>query len=260
MADLSGPFGSLANGQIVSTNGSTIILANGNNPNNGSCLPCDEGAVCTVGQSNGSRLDLSKFKTTNNTVRFNIDTTGATGATEDKNLVLFVPLYVNTWHQFTRLVDYFGTSLLGGYNGDIYNDFDGSLINTIDAGKFLGSFNTSGLNGGALLSRATVQFNSALYPQLDGITITGFCMPPNPSDSIEADAVYSPLCDFCTSSNNGNFTTHAYNASLPISGRQGMVLFVPGATGGSKFTLDLCFASNGFPNNEQSTWADQENC
>lgn len=249
----------LVNGQIVGSQGNTIILQNGQNPNGPGCLPCEDGTTCTVGQSNGSRLDLSKFKTTNNVVRFTIDTRGATGATADKNLVLFTPLYVNTWHQYQRLVAYFGTSLLGGYNGDVYNLSDGSLINSLDAGKFLGSFNTSGLNGGALLAKATVQFNSVTYPQLDGLTITGFFLPPDPRDSVEADAVYSPLCDFCTSSNNGNFTTHAYAASLPISGRQGVVVTVPGATGGALFTLDLCFASNGFPNHEQSTWADQEN-
>lgn len=257
MAELLGPFGSLANGQVVSSNGSTIIVQNGNNANNGSCLPCDDGTVCTVGQSNGSRLDLGKFKTTNNTLRLNVNTTLSESAAEDKNIVFFVPLYIHTWEMFTRLVDYFGASLLGGYASGA-EESDGSLINGIDAGLLLGSFNVSGLNGGALLAKATVQYNSAAYPQLDGITITGFFLPPDPSDSVEADAVYSPLCDFCTSSNNGNFTTHAYTASLPVSGRQGVVIFVPGATGGAIFTLDLCFASNGFPNHEQSTWADQE--
>lgn len=251
-----GPFDDLTLGNSSTNLGaSTIVVQNGNarNVTNGACLPCNDETVCTIGQSNGSRLDLSKIRSSNNNVRFNVDTTTSEGAGSDQNMIFYTPLYPGSYAStFWSLEDYFGPNLLGGDD-----ESDGSTINGIDARALMGQFNVASLNGGAVAAKVTIQYNSATYPQLDGITITSFRIPPNPNDSLDVEAIYSPLCDFCTTSGNGNFTTHAYNANLPVSGRQGFAIFVPGATGvGARFTVDLCFASNGFPNNEQTTWAD----
>lgn len=235
---------------------STIIVQNGNNQRavNQGCLPCSDETVCVVGASNGSRLDLSKIRSSNNQVRFNVDTTESEGAATDQNMIFFTPLYAGTLcSDFPSVCEYFGDYPLGG---DSDEGNDGSLINGKEAQAVMAQFNVSSLNGGAVAAKVTLQYNSALYSQLDGTTITAFRIPINPNDALDAEAIYSPLCDFCTTSGNGNFTTHAYNANLPVSGRQGFAIFVPGATGGAKFTVDLCFASNGFPNNEQTTWAD----
>lgn len=249
-----GPFDDLTLGASSNNLGSsTIIVQNGNKVASAGCLPCNDETTCTIGPSNGSRLDLSKIRSSDNRVRFNVDTTTSETAGADQNMIFFVPLYPGTYDStFPSLVDYFGPNLLGGDD-----ESDGSLINGRDARGVMGQFNVASTGGGAVAARVTVQYNAATYPQLDGMTITSFRIPVDPNDSLEAEAIYSPLCDFCTSSGNGNFTTHAYSANLPTSARQGFAIFVPGATGvGAKFTLDLCFASNGFPNNEQTTWAE----
>lgn len=251
-----GPFDDLTLGSSMTTgSGNTIVVQNGNSRvSDQSCLPCNDDTTCTIGASNGSRLDLSKIRSSSNKVRFEIDTTTSEAGAEDSNMIFFTPLYPGTLATtFPRVAAYFTDNLLGGDD-----ESDGSLINGVDARAVMGEFNVSSLNGGAVAAKATIQYNSTTYPQLDGMTITSFRLSPNPNDSLDAEAIYSPLCDFCTTSGNGNFTTHAYNANLPVSGRQGFVIFVPGATGGARFTLDLCFATNGFPNNEQTTWADQE--
>lgn len=247
------PFGDLVLGSSSNNIGSNVVVVqSGQRATNQGCLPCNDETVCTIGASNGSRLDLSKIRSSSNQVRFNVDTTTSEGAAADQNMIFLTPLYPGTYAStFPRVEEYFGPNVLGGDD-----ESDGSLINGRDARALIGEFNVSGLNGGAVAAKVTLQYNAGTYPQLDGMTITSFRIPPNPNDALDAEAQYSPLCDFCTTSGNGNFTTHAYNANLPVSGRQGFAVFIPGATGGARFTLDLCFASNGFPNNEQTTWAD----
>lgn len=231
----------------------TIVVTNGNQPVGSSCIPCNEGTVCEVAPTQGVNLDLSRFSAKDQVVRLVVDTRSSTdGGLADRNLIFMSDLRWSDWPEFNRLPVEFPEILVGG--NSVHN---GDTINGDEAGNFMQEFNAVSIVGGAAVGSMTIQYNGDTFPQNDGITIDFAFVPPDPSDSIIVHQELTPLCDFCTSNNNGANVTHKYIANGPISNRNLIVVGIPGATDGTLFTLDLCFVSNGLPNHLQDTWEHQ---
>lgn len=238
---------------ITTNQGAQTVIVSSTGQVAGSCIPCNEGTVCEVAPTQGVNLDLSRFSAKDQVVRFRVSTVGSTdGGLADRNMIFMSDLRFGDWTEFNRLPAEFTEILLGG--NVVHNN---DTVNGDEAGNFMQEFNATSVVGGAAVGSIKVQYNSDLYPQLSGLTIESAFIPPDPSDSIVIHQELTPLCDFCTSNNNGANVTNAYSANLPISNRNLIVIGIPGATGGAEFTLDVCFVSNGFPNHVQDTWEHQ---
>lgn len=134
---------------------------------------------------------------------------------------------------------------------------NGNLINEQAGNAVLSEFNDTSLGGGAVLATLGIQYNNVTSPEADNITITAFHLPADLNRSVITTLELTPLCDFCSSNNNGNNVTHQYQVNNGIGKRNGIIITIPPSEAGITGRIQLCFGSLGWDAHTQGTWADQ---
>lgn len=234
----------------------TVVVQTTNNNNDGSCLGCDE-ATCEVTPTEAVILDNASFLRTNATkVRWDIDRTASTVA-ETQHLTLMSRRGPDNFSGFPSMEADFMPAL-GWVTTSVDPDgagplppipaytADGSTIDGDPAGPIVWQHNLI-LEGGAVLGGAIVRFDNTVVANaaLEGMNITLGHLPVDNNNSIITTTVYDPFCDFCTSNNAGNFTTHRYTFNGPTTFRDFVDFEIPND---SVFTLELCYGIINLPN------------
>lgn len=309
-----------------SNQGTQIITVQNTGQNqNGSCLPCDDGTICEVGQTQGARLDLGQFSSRNKVIRFNVSTVpnpdveqnivfmpdfsigdsinfpglapfilpvfgetstgftsrtiavvGAPATATITSAALFLPSDVGTplpaamygagavIASFTNSssvqASAVGNGAAGPFSLTIFTPFsaslNGNLINSVDGAPLMAQFNNA-LGGGYLINAITLQYNSTTSAGVSGVTIETLSIPIDPRNAVCSNDQYSPLCDFCSSNSNGDFTTHKYIFNGPANWNRLVVVSIPASEEGLVFTMDVCIGAVGIRNTDMDTYEHQ---
>lgn len=206
----------MAHNLVLGQNGSPnqIIIQNQNDHNDGSCLPCDEGAACSITPTNAQMIDLGNIHRGQSTaVRFNFANNSG------------VLSYLTLLGDFGRN-DQVNYPSLAAIMPPANNAFEqaGFLVNGIGFAAPVAQMNKT-FQPGYFICKVTVRFASDNSASA-GIPITLFSLGLRAGfgSSVETEVVYDPFCDCCFTSNSGNFTTHCYTGiNLPVTWRRGAI-------------------------------------
>lgn len=235
----------------------TVIVQSA--PNDQSCLGDCDAPSCSVTPTEAVILDNGSFVRTNaSKLRWAIDRTASIVA-EIQHLTLMSNRgpenfndYPSMFPDFMPAFGYFsntpgvdidpgaGVSLLISYAPD------GSTINGDPGGPIVSQLNKV-LSGGAILGGVTVRFDNTIAANaaLSNMNITLGHLPVDTNNAVVVTTVYDPFCDFCTSNNAGDFTTHRYTFNGPTTFRDFVDIEIPND---SVFTLELCYGIINLPN------------
>lgn len=239
---------SLANGMAFagasSPGASQVIVTTPIDNSNGMCIPCED-AGCSVSQTQAVTMDLGQINARGGT-KLRLDVVNGTSNPSNLTFLSNFGRDEATSFDYSSLDPIFYPNafqdILFTVNGD-GNAQPVSQINKV-------------LAGGSVISKVTIQFDNTLPGNagLQNLALTLFHIPVDPRNSLITDIVYDPFCDACFTTNNGNFTTHAYTINAPITFRDGLNILVPGVGElPTTFRLELCYGIIDIPNTQADT-------
>lgn len=228
----------------VSTNG-TIVVTNGVANTTGNCLPCNDQASCEIRPSRVASVNNANFMTRGDErIRLRVVNPGTAA-----NLTFYPDGDSTIDSAFAKELIYpelydLLFNQLGGAHAGI-----GGTVNGTAGNIWMSGLNGT-LRGGFVISRILVRGDSAV---VDAVTIDICQKPIDPANSTICYTQLSPFCDFCTTTNSGDLTTHAYTGNFPGSWWNYVNIVIPA---GATLTIEICLGAVNVPNTQISTVAD----